>query len=110
MAGYVSIQYPVFVTNTSNHSVWVYGQIREWPFSRLFLRRNHSARWADRTISMCGLGAGLHELPPGTNIHFTEFVSGDDIGQELRVELPIYLSPEYTKKPRTVFSNTVLIR
>ena len=110
IAGYTSIEYPVHLTNTSSRSVWVYGQLREWPFSRLYIRPNNSARWVDNTVSMCGLGADFHELPPGASIHFSEFASGYDVGQQMRVELPIYLSPNYTKKPRTIVSDTVLIR
>lgn len=107
--GYATVVFPVRVTNISSHPIWIYGPLREYPFHSLYIRRPN-AKWTDETLSMCGLGAELHEISPGASLSFTDFVSADDIGSQIRVELPIYKTHDPHSSPIIISSGSTQVR
>ena len=110
IAGYKSVEFPVRLTNASERPVWIYTQLREHPSFSLYLRDSPAARWKDETMLMCGLGTDFHRIAPGESIVSTVWVSADEIGRQLRVELPIYATPDYKAKPRNASSEATPIR
>jgi hypothetical protein len=106
---YKSIEYSVLITNTSKERIWFRGQSRQSPFYRLLIRPTDSAEWADQPIFQCGLGAEFHEIAPGASSSFVVLVGGGDVGNQLRVEVDIYESPNKKTKPLQVASNAITI-
>lgn len=109
IAGYATVEFPVHVTNTSARPIWlnVAGHI---PFHSLLIRRAKEGRWCNETLTMCGLGAGFSELAPDASTTFTVFVSADDIGNQIRVGLSIYRSPDLEAKSIEISSPPARIR
>ena len=110
IAGYESVDFSVRVTNTSKQPIWFYGQLRQLPFYRLFIRPTASDRWTDRTMPGCGMGAEFHEIAPGASSAFTVFVPGRETGHQLRVELPVYESPNDNAKSLSITSDATPIK
>ncbi len=110
IAGYKSVEFPVRLTNASDNPIWIYTQLREHPSYSLYLRDTSKARWKDETMPMCGLSTDFHRLAPGEFISSTVWVPADQIGLQLRVELPIYSKPDYKAKPRNAASEATQIR
>lgn len=110
IAGYKSVEFPVRLTNASERPVWIYTQFREHPSFNLYLRDNVTGRWKDETIPICGLGTDFHRIAPGESIVSTVWVPADEIGRQLRVEMPIYATPDRKTKPRKATSEATPIR
>lgn len=110
MAGYKSVEFPVRLTNASGRPIWIYAQLREDPSFRLYLRDNPTSRWKDETIPGCGVGADFHRIAPGESIVSTIWVPAAQIGRQLRIELPIYATPNTKARRRNAASEATPIR
>ena len=110
ISGYKTVVFPVRAKNISRKPVWVYGIGPDWPIHTLFIRQADGFPWTDETLAMCALGAGFHELAPGTSTTFTVFVSAEEVGHQIRIELPVYVSPDPQTEPLCVSSPPTPIR
>ena len=108
--GYESIEFPVRLTNSSGKPVWIYTQLRKRPSFSLYLRDNPTAPWRDETMPGCGLGTAFHSIAPGESILSSVWVPADRKRRQLRVEMPIYSTPDFTAKARNAASEATPIR
>jgi hypothetical protein len=97
------------VTNISPRPIWFRGMVPQIPSYRLFIRSKASARWSDQTEPLCGVFMEFDEIAPGASSSFDVSVPEDEVGHQLRVEVPIYSAPHYVN-PIAVSSEAIPIK
>lgn len=106
---YKSINFPVQLENTSNRPIWYYG-FRS-PGYTIFTRPSPDNRWTENTWRrMCGMADAFHKLPPGGSTSFWIFFPADQRGQQFRLELSVFNSPDDKSKPLRLKTPALEIR
>ena len=107
-AGSTWIEFPVKFTNTSVRPIWFGGYALNSPWYSLFTKQPVSETWTKYGLAFNCLNE-LQQLTPGDSIVFSVSVPNRYVGQQLCVEIPIYLTPERSSSV-TVRSNPMIIK
>jgi hypothetical protein len=85
------IEFPVRLTNTSNHMLYYIGPVPGKANTSLSLRVASSEKWqASRPFHGCHVGMMFRQLAPGQTISFKDCIDGRLAGQEIRLEVALY--------------------
>jgi len=98
LSNYRSIDYPVRLENISNHPIWYYGFVQ--PGHTIYTRPTPRDRWTEDTWRrMCGMADSFHKVAPGESTYFGIFFPATQSGQQFRLELSVFDSPDNKSKP-----------
>lgn len=95
---YKSIDYPVRLENISNRPIWYYGFVQ--PGHTIYTRPSPRGRWTEDTWRrMCSMADTFHKVAPGESTYFGIFFPATQSGQQFRLELSVFESPDNKSKP-----------